>query len=305
MADLPAAGGGGTITQLPGTRGVTVRHLQPPATVYAPFSSQQVYTFVGSLTNVAEVATFSFFVLAGAGPPNITAGFVKLNVIDRPQRKGFTVPAGYDPISVDIPVQFESWINQPTGQFAITSSVDYDIQQLEWMAGRGKLFATQPDHGVGAPATGDPPLVTVASFDASGNETNLIPPNLHGVTWMVTNIVYDQQNTILGNEGNRRRVPAVISLTEYVASGGTTLDSPTTRAKARNAQTGTNKTYQSTAALNTISAIVDHYVPNATSKDKQTVRTTTNSKLNVDIRSVLQKLPLGTKVVIPASLQVA
>jgi hypothetical protein len=173
------------------------------------------------------------------------------------------------------------------------------------MAGRGKLFATQPDHGVGAAATGDPPLVTVASYDASYNLTNLIPPDLHGVEWMVTNVVDDQQNTILGNDGNRRRVPTVITLTEYVASGGTTLDSPTTRAKARNAQTGTNKTYQSTAALNTISAIVDHYVPDASASNKQTVRTTTNSKLGVNIRSVLQKLPLVTKVVIPASLQVA
>lgn len=297
MPALIGATGGGNAAK--------TRPARPPATVYAPFVSPQLYTFVGSLTNVAEVATFSFQVLAGDGPPNITAGFVKLNVIDRPQRKGFTIPAGYDPISVDIPVQFESWINQPAGQHAITSNVDYDIQQLEWMAGRGKLFASKPDHGVGAPATGDPPLVTVASFDAGGNETNLVPPNLHGVLWIVSNIAYDGDNTILGVSGNRRRVPAVVSLTEYVASAGTTLDSPTTRAKARNALTATNRTYLSTGALNTVSAIVDHYIPNATAQDKQTVRTTTNSKLGVNIRSVLDKLPVGTKVIIPASLQVA
>ena len=221
--------------------------------MYSPWTTQQVFSFFGSLTNVAEVATFQFFVLAGAGAPTITAGFVKLNIIDRPQRKGFTVPAGYDPITMDVPVQFEALVAQPVGKFAITSSVEYDIQQLEWMAGRGKLFATQPDKGVGAPATGDPPIVLVASFDSQGNETNLIPPNLHGVEWLVSSINYDT-NPYRSINGDRVRQAATITLTEFIASAGTTLDSPTTRAKARNTQTASYVTKISRTARRTRSA---------------------------------------------------
>lgn len=286
---------------------INYRKYVAPPNVYAPFTSGQVYSFFGSLSNVAEVASYQFFVLAGDGAPQITAGFVKLNVIDRPQRKGFTVAAGYDPITMDVPVQFESWVRQPTGKFAITNSVEHDIQKLEWMAGRGKLFSAAADHGVGAPATGDPPLVQVASFDSGGNETNLIPPNLHGVSWVISTISYDE-NPLRTSDGNRARQAATVTLTEFVASPGTTLDSPSTRAASRNAQTGKTEVRYSTQTLNTVLKMTVHYTSNQSGSTAQQAAQqvlAATKAAGVSVKSILATLPTGTKVVIPTSLVVS
>ena len=286
--------------------------ITPLTRVYRPWTPGQVYSFVGSLTNVAEVNTYQFFVLAGDGAPTITAGFVKLNVIDRPQRKGFTVPAGYDPITLSVPVQFESWVSQPPGQSAIYSedaagndgTVETDIQKLEWMAGRGKLYSAFFAGQVGAPATGDPPLVTVRSIDGSGRETNLIPPNLHGLDWIVASITYDT-SPLRGPSGNRRRQAATVTLTEFVAAAGTGLDSPSTRAKARSTQAsyGTYLTVGATSALNTIGKLTETYASNPTFQTKLAVLAFNKAKLNV--KSVNQVLPAGTVVLIPSQFTVA
>jgi hypothetical protein len=290
-------------------------------TVYRPWTPQQTYLFYGSLTNVAQVASFEFYVLAGDGAPTITAGFVKLNVIDRPQRVGFTVPAGYDPITMDVPIQFESWVRQPADKSAIQhvgsisqalttnqvpDNVEADIQKLEWMAGRGKLYASPPDLGVGSPATGDPPLVTVRSIDGTGSETNLIPPNLHGLEWIVSSIAYDT-NPLRDRLGNRRRQAATVTLTQFIAAAGSGLDSPTTRAKARNTQTHYQRPVVTTAAVNTIGLITETYVFNPTWQAKLAVLAL-NKKLGVGgvhIRSVNQTLPVGTIIQIPATLTIA
>lgn len=290
----------------------------PPTTVYSPQTTQQLLLFVGSLTNVAQVATFSFWVLAGSGAPTITAGFVKLNVIDRPQRKGFTVPAGYDPITLSVPIQFESWVTQPPGtsmypRFSVggntPGTIEFDIQKLEWMAGRGKLYASLPDRQVGAPATGDPPLVTVRSIDSTGVESNLIPPNLHGLEWIISGIQYDG-DPLRDRNGNRRRQAAVVTLTEFIAAAGSGLDSPTTRAKARNAQMADHLGVIATAALNTIGVLTEAYVFNPTWQAKLSVlanNQTVNAPGNVSltVRSVNQVLPPGSFVKIPSVLTIA
>lgn len=283
------------------TNAARTRALQPPKNVYAPYTPQQVYSFFGSLTNIVEVSSYSFFVLAGDGSPTITAGFVKLNILDRPQRKGFTIPSGYDPITMDVPIQFEAVMAQPTGQFAITADVEYDIATLEWMAGRGKRFAATSSNGVGAPATGDPPLVLVASYDGSGNETNLIPPNVQGVQWVISNIDYDTA-AYRNRSGDRIRQAATVTLTEFVASEGTTADSPTVRAKARNVATASYRTYLSTSALNTLAKMTNFYT--GLSTEAAYLAVVNANKATLKVRSRNQTLPAGSKVLIPTILQV-
>lgn len=292
----------------------------PTTTLYQPWTQQQLYVFVGSLSNIAQVATFQFFVLAGDGAPNVTAGWAKINIIDRPQRVGFTVPAGYDPITVDIPIQFESWVRQPPFESAVPFflatdlnintaaqfaglQVEDDIQKLEWMAGRGKLFGFGNvfSKGVGASATGDPPLVTVRSLDANGNETNLIPKNLHGATWLISSISYGVP--LRDRDGNRRRQPATVTLTEFVAAAGSGLDSPTTRARARTTQAGKYLAVQGAGAYNTIAKLVETYCFNPTFQTKVAVLNFNRDRLK--IRSVNQALPAGVNVYIPASLLIA
>lgn len=275
------------------------KYVHPPPGVYAPWTPQQTYEFVGVLTNGTDVATFSFSVLANA-PPRVTGGWAKINVIDRPQRLGMTVAQGYDPVTLEVPVQFEAVVRQPPGKRAIPGAgVEYDIQQLEWMAGRGKLYGSRQDNKVGHPAVGDPPLVSVASFRSDGTESNLIPPNLHGIEWLLSHVEYDA-NPIRNRHGDRTRQVATVTLTEYVASPGTTYDSPATRARAKGHHG--YKGFFTTNAVDTIAKITEHHAPKATHKNKLEVLDYNKSRLKV--RSLHQHLKGHTEVRIPNSVLV-
>ena len=111
----------------------------PPKPQPGPWSPQQTLNFVGTLTNGIKSAPFSFNVLAGHGAPTITGGWAKINTVDRARTLGFTIPAGFDPMTMDVPIQFEGVAKYSDSE----PDIEGDIQKLEWMAGRGKLFASQ------------------------------------------------------------------------------------------------------------------------------------------------------------------
>lgn len=261
---------------------------------YAPWISAQVYNFVGTAQSgpaSTNPVPAQFNVLAGDGAPTITAGFVKLNVIDRPLRKGFTVPGGWDPITMDVPIQFEAIASQPPGQYGVSANVEADIQRLEWMAGRG-VFYTAKGGEVGSPGAGLPPLVQVGSFDASGNQTNLIPPNVQGVNWVISNIDYDT-DPYRSRDGNRIRQAAKVTLTEWVTVGsnGTTPTGPNTSAPM---------TVYSTKALDTLGKLTESYTGLYTTASKQAV--VALNKPTLKVTSYNKVLNVGTKVLIPSAL---
>lgn len=291
---LITPGGGAKFTPPPAPK-VKSSALSPPSTVYSPWAPGSVYLFTGQLSNYGENATHQFYVLAGPSRPNITAGWAKINVIDRAQRKGFTIPSGYDPISMDVTVQFEALTRQPSGQFAITSDVEGDIQKMEWMAGRGKLFVdVQQGRSVGTAATGNPPIVTVAAYTGGGAQSNLVPPNLQGVSWLISNIAYDD-SAYSDRNGNRLRAPVTISLTEFVPTGGS-IASPTVRSAARNSSTSLYITQVVGPQANTVAQITEKVTGNLTLAAKQAVL---QANPQLKVRSVHQTLPTGTAVKVP------
>jgi len=260
---------------------------------YSPWTPQQVFQFVGTAQSgpgsVSPVPV-AFNVLAGDGAPTITAGFVKINVVDRPLRKGFTVPAGWDPITMDVPIQFEGIASQPPGQSGVSSDIESDIKLLEWMAGRGTFYQANGGE-VGSPAAGLPPLVKVASRDSSGNQTNLIPPNVQGVQWVISNIAYDA-NPYRGRGGNRIRQAATVTLTEWVTVGS--AGSP-----GKGSSTAPITVY-STAALNTLGKLTESYTGLYTTASKNAV--VAANKATLHVTSYNKVLKAGTKVLIPAAL---
>lgn len=262
---------------------------------YAPWTPQQVYQWKGtpqSGPGSSAPTIVSFSVLAGDGAPTITAGFVKLNVIDRPLRKGFTVVGGYDPITMDIPIQFEGLASQPSGSFGVSPDIEADIQLLEWMAGRGTYY-TNSGGQVGSPAAGLPPLVTVASVDSAGTETNLIPPNVQGVKWVISNIAYDTA-PYRGRGGNRLRQAATVTVTEYVTVGS---------AGAGPTGPGSSTapvTVYSTKALDTMGKLTEYYTGLFTTSSKQAV--VALNKPTLKVTSYNKVLKVGTRVLIPAAL---
>ena len=215
----------------------------------------------------------------------ITGGFSKMNIIDRAQRLGYTMPAGYDPVSVDIAVQFEAMTLYDDGYSP--EMVEDDIQSLEWMAGRGLLYERSK---VGQAAVGDPPLVQVRSVDEQLRDTGLIPRNIRGLVWVVANLTPGTE--VRGRDGNRRRALTTISLTQWVGA-------PRTRVKLQDgfqvySTTITDRTVQEVVVRNTSIARGD------VDSMRQVLEACRAHQ--VSVKSYRQKLKAGTKVYIPNRL---
>ena len=282
--------GAGSGRAISGTKAPT----RPP---YTPIGAPQYIQFVGSLTNGVKLVQFKFSVLAGPDlAPTITSGFAKWNIVGRPQRVGFTVHDGYDPITLSVPIMFDA--------VASGSGVDIeaDIQKLEWMAGRGKLYAA--DGGIGAPGQGDSPIVNIYSANTTGLETNLIPPNVHDIDWVVTSLDYDT-GPFRNAAGNRVRQLVTVTLLEHVGAPGATYDSPSTRARQLAADAGKSKTVTTAVDADTYRKLAVKYVPKPTLKAATDIMKANRKSKNralASVRSVDKPLPLNVKVKIPLAI---
>ena len=260
-----------------------------------PYSRSQAITFAGSLTDGTHWEKHSFTVLAGDGGPVPSGGWAKWAVVDRPQRVGVTVFQGYDPITLTVPVRFDA-VAYPAidGQ-----SIEDDIDRLEWMAGRGKLYFNTPF----SPGLGENPLVQISAADAHGIPVPLVPLVWQGAgaTWLVTDIAYG--DAIRDESGQRIRQDVTVTLLQHIAgpfdSGN---DSPATRAKGRAGQKGKFSTVTVRVGLRTYQEIATRFAHNPGAA-KQIMDANKTSKKLKSIRSVTAQLPNGAKVKVPLSVR--
>jgi hypothetical protein len=151
--------------------------------------------------------TRTFTVLAGEGAAIPTEGWPKIAKVQRFQRVSLTVPEGYDPYVLSVPVLFDA--------VALTKNrpnIEADIQTLEWMAGRSPR----------GESTGQPPQVMVYSTDSQGNITSLVPKQFQTVNgssqqWYITGLTYDPK-PLKDRSGARIRQAATIELLEIVST---------------------------------------------------------------------------------------
>lgn len=242
----------------------------------------QVITFYGHKGNENR----AFKTLAGEGSPTLTGGWVKIAKVQRFQRVSVTVPEGYDPLVLTIPLLFDNTVKYASG---IQTKVDVEaaIQSLEWMAGR----PAHPNYEL----TGEPPYVEVFSANPRGEQTNLIPlpfQTVPGVSqqWYVSQITFDT-NALRNQKGDRVRQSATVELTEIILS-------PTALRKAREIREQSKnrfQTFKTTSQINTVrrvAAFVDE--PAAWKAILEA-----NPKLGTNAD---KKLDPGTKVKIPLTI---
>jgi hypothetical protein len=103
-----------------------------------------------------------FHVLAGARKPVVTKGYAKFTTQDRPGRVGIDVFDGYDPIEMEIDVQFERAALTPG------ATIENDIALLERMGGRGDFAGA---------SSGPPPTVRISTTGPGGQLVPLMPAN--------------------------------------------------------------------------------------------------------------------------------
>lgn len=228
----------------------------------------------------------AFTTLAGEGAPTLTGGWVKIAKVQRFQRVSVTVPEGYDPLVLTIPLLFDNTVNYSTG---LQVNIEGAIRDLEWMAGR----PAHPPYEL----TGEPPYVEIFTANSKGEQTDLIPEQFQTVPgisqqWYISSIAFDT-NALRNSKGTRVRQFVTVELTEVILS-------PTALQKAREVRERSKnhyETFKTTSQVDTIRRVAaTHDVPGAWKAILEA-----NPKLgnNAD-----KKLSLGTKVRIPLTVYV-
>lgn len=148
----------------------------------------------------------TFSVLAGEQPPRVVRGYQKIEVIDRPQRTGLTHFTGYDPVAMEVPIQFEQMLGRDS------AGVEERIEILERMAGRGNFRGA---------SVGPAPIIRISVTNNTGGIVPLIPPNFqwskqnpHAPQWRISDISWDE-DPIRDGSGKRLRQAAVVTVEEY------------------------------------------------------------------------------------------
>ncbi len=259
------------------------RHLPP-----RPGARSQRYRFRGELGR----EEFELEVLADEEAATPTGGWPKIAKVARPQRVSYTVPEGYDPIELTIPVLFEATIPSQDRE-----DVEYSLQVLEWMAGRGILFKGKPGH----PGEGDPPLIQVWTEDGNGREVPLIPKQYQtvGLQWFITDLAFDTKPNRDASQ-HRTRQAVKITLLQCETAPGSTLDSSTARALARHEKGQSRGVKGGVAGSFTITEIADRL---AKSPAERTALIRAIIKANLGNRRVgvnpEKRLPEGVVVLVP------
>jgi hypothetical protein len=168
----------------------------------------------------------SFSVLADDPPPNVKAGYATYDVVNRPGRIGVSRFTGYQPIAIDIPIQWDAYA------WGDGRGIEAEIQTLEKMAG------VTP--GAGG-RSGPPPVIRISVTGTSGQIVPLIPSNYQWSSknrgaplYRISNITWDNTAgaVLRTNDGYRIRQKAVVEVTEYTPLS-LAMRSVTQRAKAK------------------------------------------------------------------------
>lgn len=175
----------------------------------------------------------SFNVHCADVAPTVTDGYAMFSTLSRPGRVGVSKFDGYNPIAMDLSLQFEAWDGQivdvtpnmseearRTGYglvnnvqvFQDGAYIEENIQKLERMAGRG------PYKG----AAQGPPAIIRISTTQNGTPVPVLPlayqwtpSNITAPLWRISKITWDNTDQQRDPVGRRVRQKAVVTVTEY------------------------------------------------------------------------------------------
>jgi hypothetical protein len=162
---------------------------------------------MGYVTFLSYDPAYTFTARLGDGSPTVTGGYGGWDITSRPRRRGLTDFVGVDPMTIEILVLFDNWVNG--------LSVEFDILQLERMAGWGDTGG------------GDPPLI---GFNSNG----VIPHDHHDAPshdWVIKDVQWGDADR--NKYGNRVRQAATITVLQYVEDDTLSDQSSAARNRAK------------------------------------------------------------------------
>lgn len=234
-----------------------------------------------------------FRALCGEQPPTLTSGWGNVTAVQRPRALDYTIITDWPPITMDVSIRFDCMMTP-----VINTTLEQDLSALWWMAGRG-------NRNPGPHAQGNPPIVKVAAWNAQ-KQSNLIPPDVQGYEWIITNLQYDSSPIRLTREqldasglttvsaGSRGRQDVVVSLMQWIPAIN---DNPAPSKRFTNSTIS----YKTTPTMNTVQKLMETYFdrnPAVNASDFKIVQNLpANNKLN--LRSYTQALKPNTVVHFP------
>ena len=228
----------------PGGRAAEQRAIAEESLPAPSISTAQQIGFFGHTQNGQHQVVVC---MAGEGAPTVTGGWVKVAKVPRFQRVAFTIPEGYEPIELSIPILFAATLRTKEPR-----NLEADIKNLEWMAGR----TPNPPEGE---TKGEPPFVEVYTVNNAGRQIPLVPLQFQGEPgqsrqYYLTNISFDP-NPERHTTGARIKQAATVTLTEIVST-------PSALKRNREAREAVKNKYQtvySSQGENTIRRIAVAY----------------------------------------------
>lgn len=214
--------------------------------VYRPRTEAQIITFscvIGGRGPSQHVS-----VLAGDGAPTVTGGWGRWNQVTRPGSTSLTTFDGYDPWTMDVPIQFEAVADDYGDQLPAAAGFDpkhRNNTSARKIEAQIALLTSFANRGPKAPSAGRgvPPLVIVSATAAKpeGNAP-LVPAEVQNVDWVISSIAWDT-NPIRNFGGYRIRQAATVSLMQYISGPFDASNNSTAkRAKQRQSDAGRFKT---------------------------------------------------------------
>lgn len=142
--------------------------------------------------NISWNSGIGFELEPGDGPAQITSGFGSIwETLSRPQKKAIVRFVGQDPIGIDVPVFFDGF---PEGR-----SIESQLDTLIWSA---------------LPKEGDEGMYPGTVFRVFG------PIPFPGKRYVIADIEWPADGTIISDNGHIQRQAAVLKLIEYVPADG-------------------------------------------------------------------------------------
>lgn len=146
-----------------------------------------------ALLRAEDDRTLSVLCELDDGPPRVTDGYGGWNEVDRRGRVSLTDWAGFKPISIELDLYLDD--------FDAGKSVEGAIDVLEALGGRGRLATG-----------GQPPVLIVNTQGVMPFDAHVFP----GARWVINDLEWDDDATIVNDYGNRVRAGVTVSLLQHV-----------------------------------------------------------------------------------------
>ncbi len=130
----------------------------------------------------------------GDNAPRIVGGYGGWDEVERQGREAITVWRGFRPLAIELELFLD---DLDAGR-----SVEPTIDILEALAGRGRRRLG-----------GQPPVVAVDTAGVMPHDIVTFPD----LRWVITDLEWDDDGTIVNDHGNRVRAPVTVSLLQHVA----------------------------------------------------------------------------------------